>query len=195
MDSYTILPSGCWQWTGTTSHGRPIYNPGKKLCGTRYAYRVAYYLRHGKLNPKMQICHSCDNPLCINPQHLFEGTNQDNIEDSICKGRRLRKLTLDQAQKISNSTLKDHELSELYGVSRTHIARIRKGKSKSSPQATINKPGIKDLRVLSPEQVLQIRSSSATNKELAIKYGCSKSVIQRIRAGKTYMDVAPQDEV
>ena len=169
MDAYIILPSGCWQWTGSVSHGRPLYSPGLKICGTRYAYRVAFYLKHGKLDPGKQICHRCDNPLCINPDHLFEGTNQENIEDSIQKGRRLRKLTIEQARAISLSSLQDSILSEMYGVSRTHIARIRNGKSKSSPLATINKPGSAELRKLTLEHASVIRNSSLTNKQLSLK--------------------------
>lgn len=78
------METDCWEWTGTLQHnnyGRIIID--KKQCG---AHRVSFFLHYGKW-PMPQCCHHCDNPKCVNPDHLFEGTAKDNNTDRALKGR------------------------------------------------------------------------------------------------------------
>lgn len=76
----------CWPWTGgihtNTSYG--YFGDGQKR---RFAHRIAFFLEHGPILPGLHICHSCDNPPCCNPAHLFLGTHQDNMRDMLDKGR------------------------------------------------------------------------------------------------------------
>ncbi len=115
-----------------------------------YAHRVAWELTNGKIPPGMVICHKCDNPPCCNPDHLFLGTHLDNMADAKNKGRNshgpvmygshhpLSKLTEKDVQDI----IKDYvptprkksdnnipALAKRYGVARSLIHRIIKGKS------------------------------------------------------------------
>lgn len=78
-------PDECWGWKGTTNntgygnisvHQRP-----------KQAHRVSYELNIGPIPEGMDVCHTCDNPPCTNPNHLFAGTRQDNVDDMIAKER------------------------------------------------------------------------------------------------------------
>ena len=85
--SYTPEPnSGCWLWASGVrgNPARPVIrNKGKSIT----AYRVSYELFKGPIPFGLLICHSCDTPLCVNPDHLFPGTIQDNFDDCWKKGR------------------------------------------------------------------------------------------------------------
>jgi hypothetical protein len=77
--------TGCWNWTKHLSGGG--YGAFKIEGIMRPAHRVSYELFWGEIPDGLQVCHRCDNKRCINPDHLFLGTQKDNIADCIKKGR------------------------------------------------------------------------------------------------------------
>jgi HNH endonuclease len=105
---------------------------GKKVRAHRYIYELNF----GVIQNGFVIRHICDNPICINPQHLLEGTPQDNANDCVSRGRSTRgvkngrcKLSPQEVRNILKLTgkLTLREAARRYGVSATHIMYIQKG--------------------------------------------------------------------
>lgn len=76
---------GCWSWTG--AQFRRGYGAFQLGGSTRKAHRIAYELEHGPIPAGLYVCHRCDNPSCVRPDHLFLGTAADNNTDRSQKGR------------------------------------------------------------------------------------------------------------
>ena len=109
---------------------------GKKVAHSRYVYCKVHNLDLAEI-AKFVVRHKCDNPKCINPEHLELGTQQDNVQDSVQRGRAIRspgasngrsKLTEAQAIAIRNSSELQSTSAVKYGVSTTVISQIRIGK-------------------------------------------------------------------
>jgi HNH endonuclease len=92
--SKVIKTETCWLWQGCKKgEGIKQQYGGFKIKGKMYvAHRVVWFLTYGTW-PSQWVLHKCDNPPCVNPDHLFEGTPKDNTQDSIKKGRFLRHQT------------------------------------------------------------------------------------------------------
>jgi len=79
----------CWQWNGSKDqNGYGKLSIGNKICKRDIkAHRLSYEMRFGPIRDGNVICHTCDNPNCVNPNHLFEGTQKDNMRDASRKNR------------------------------------------------------------------------------------------------------------
>lgn len=123
----------CWIWQGSTDkdgYGRLQF--GRR---TLKAHRVAYELFVGPLSVTEIVRHTCDNPPCVNPDHLIAGTHADNQHDKVERGRSLRgernpraKLSADQVAEIRTRYTTEHvtqlALAKEYGVTQSHISWI-----------------------------------------------------------------------
>lgn len=124
----------CWNWTASVQgkNGYGFFRISKEK-GCAVAHRFSYELAYGTIPPGMLVCHTCDNPLCVKPTHLFLGTHKDNAIDREKKNRLKQhgsqKLTDKEVIEIRGSSLSQSALSKAYKVSRTTIASIRKGES------------------------------------------------------------------
>lgn len=78
----------CWKWQGKARCGKSYLYGQFWLKGKNVTpHRVSYELEYGDFDKTLHVLHHCDNPICVNPKHLFLGTNEDNIRDKMLKGR------------------------------------------------------------------------------------------------------------
>ena len=121
-------PDACWPWTaGRNTDGYGRFNIHDKLW---YAHRVAWILTHGPIEEGKSICHHCDHPWCVNPRHLFEGTNKDNMADAARKGRMGQKLTNEDVLEICerlDAGESRQDIADDYEVTRAAISQISRG--------------------------------------------------------------------
>lgn len=121
--SKTILKkSGCIEWKGcVNSSGYGVLNFLGKM---DYIHRIVYKLIIGEIPEEFQILHKCDNRPCINPNHLFLGTHQDNMDDMISKRRNILKLKdIDAINKIVKQAREGivyRHIAEEFGIDRTY---------------------------------------------------------------------------
>lgn len=129
--------SGCLLWFGylNQTNGRPVIRVARK---NKIAYRVAWEMKNGPILNGLQVCHKCDNKLCLNTDHLFLGTQQDNANDAVKKGRSLKgirnpsvKITeesIDVIRYLKAIGVRGEDIGKLFGVSGTNINSIYRGK-------------------------------------------------------------------
>lgn len=125
----------CWLWTG------PMAGPygALKLPGTRTvgAHRMMWMLTRGAIPPRWHVCHRCDNPRCVRPDHLFLGTVGDNMADMKAKGRsrppgpsrvRLSPRDVREIRRLARSGVLQRKIADRFGVTHFHINKIVVGR-------------------------------------------------------------------
>jgi len=118
----------CWEWQGKAmpnGYGR------MSVSGVyAYAHRISYCLEHQMISSDLYVCHSCDNRICVNPAHLFAGTQHDNMADAAKKQRLKSSVTHEQIEQI-RQRLKDGEkhthIARDFGVHKSYITRVKDG--------------------------------------------------------------------
>jgi len=127
----------CWEWTaGKSASGYGVFWMGGR---NNRAHRVSWVLEFGKIPKGLLVCHHCDNPLCVNPNHLFLGTAQENSLDAMEKGRfatgelngrsKLRDDDVLLIRKRLESGERLKPIAEDYNVEISTIHKIKKGRS------------------------------------------------------------------
>jgi hypothetical protein len=131
----------CWLWTGTINRRPDGYGVIGSADGTRYVHRLSYELAFGPVPDGMNVCHTCDVRTCVNPAHLFAGTQLDNIHDMIRKGRRrsydrhgarnpravMTEERVRELRALRRAGMTLARLAERFGIGTTQASRIARG--------------------------------------------------------------------
>lgn len=149
MKYYQDFANGCWQWTSTSNRGRGVFTAQK---GRMLASRASWVIHRGPIPEGMHVLHACDNPRCVNPEHLFLGTHDDNMADKKEKGRAhrlpgerhpLAKITDDVAREIYDAVVRRGEpspaVAKMYQVNYHTVRKIATGKQWSSATGALRK--------------------------------------------------------
>ena len=124
-------PRGCWIWTGCLGKGRyDGYGRVNRRGISKLAHRWSWELANGPIPNGKIICHRCDNPPCVNPEHLFIGTDKDNMLDMVAKGRHSKTHSC-FGEKHSNAVLTEEAIRKIFalqkdGMTQRKIASIFK---------------------------------------------------------------------
>lgn len=132
--------TGCWLWGRALDHdGYGITWMAKTKPRQQRAHRLSYYLHHGEFDTRLMVLHKCDNPSCVNPDHLFLGTVQDNSDDMKRKGRQAKGRTQWLSKLVDTDIIKIRELyangqpyrsiAKLYNIAFSNVAFIVKRKT------------------------------------------------------------------
>lgn len=180
----------CWMWlAGVARSGYGVFGIQGK---PRLAHRVCYRNTRGPIPSGLHVLHSCDNPLCVNPSHLWLGTNLDNVADKVAKGRQA-------AGERSGGRTHPERLPR----GETHPSKKHHGYAKKVSDGLVRfykqNPHRKQLgeaasnAKLTQQSVLEIRrrysAGGVSLRALASEFGMSYTAIQAIASGKAWPHV------
>jgi hypothetical protein len=130
---WTVAESGCWEWNGRQGvrNGTVYGRVDDEQQVARLAHRIAYVKWVGPLDDDLVLMHRCDNPICINPEHLEPGTQAENLADMMQKGRAFWQ------KEVKTHCIHGHELTEdnVYWVPRANGRKYRRCRTCQSESA------------------------------------------------------------
>lgn len=182
--------TGCWEWQGTVvgiGYGMLGGERGSAPC---MAHRFSYELYKGSIPAGMIVCHRCDNPGCVNPEHLYAADHHTNMRDMALKGR-ARALTSDEVMEILDKTAKGATQSALareYGVSRSTIDKTLKTAATGDYGGAFGARGSKSYTILPEEHREEVRRLAREGRlsvmEIAKRFHIDRKTVRNLRDGK-----------
>lgn len=188
---------GCWRCVshGKDRNGYPLIwgfrGKGLRTPMHRHIYQL---LHRRELPTNIVVRHTCDVRDCINPHHLVEGTQAENVQDTVSRRRQYggerhwtHKLTDKDVEYIRGSSETQRSLADKFGVGQGHISHIKNGLSRNPEKIPITHNVYGGERhwnlKLTNEQIQYIRTSKTTQRLIAKELGVSQSTISQIRNG------------
>jgi hypothetical protein len=137
---YSVAESGCWIWhKGQDDNGYGRIRRGRTIG----AHRASYELHFGEIPSGLEVCHRCDVPACVNPEHLFLGTTADNQRDKCNKGREAHPHGMSNGnarhgaevvamvRRLSSEGVSQRMIAAAAGMGQAHVSRIVTGRRRS----------------------------------------------------------------
>jgi len=203
---YKVADSGCWEWTASKDRdGYGIFRGEVNEQYLRKAHRFSWALANRKQIPSdMVVCHSCDNPSCVNPAHLWLGSMAENQQDKWSKGRGgilkgdelpQAKLTEQQALSILKDPRPYTAIAADYGITIMTISDIKCRRSWSHlkvdevARAKRVSPNKGVSSKITPDIVREIRSSTMTGSELSTKFSISRQTVCDIQKRRSWAHI------
>ncbi len=121
----------CWVWSASKAgkgYGQIKIPKTRKQV---YAHRLSYMIHKGEITEGLDVCHTCDNPSCVRPSHLFLGTREDNLQDMKSKDRHLK------GSRNNQSKLTDEKVRQIHKMNLSGLSQMKIAKSFNVSQGTI----------------------------------------------------------
>ena len=201
IESHIISKKDCWLTDYFHQNNRPRLTVDGR---THLLSRVVYEIYKGVSPGRFQVCHNCDNPRCINPDHLWLGTNADNMKDKTDKNRQLKgskiaasKLTEDIVTQIKDLLIEGkltfQEIANRFGVGGNTISEINSG-TRWRHVSGIGKPlkiiiATRKLELAQVTRIKKFLADGMSYAELADLFGVSRRTIYDIQQNKTWRHV------
>lgn len=209
-------PNGCWEWTANKNNkGYGMFSIDSYV-GKKLAHRLSYEAAKGRIPKGGLVLHSCDNPGCVNPDHLRVGSHKQNIADMDSRGRRVpphlkgetnpHSFLTDEAvvaiRRDYLSGAKNDALADSYGLSRNSVQDITLGRSWKHLLGVNGAPTLEQLKAAASfnkksgakvtqaiaDEIRRRLTGGELGRDLAAEFGIHKATISDIKLRKIWAD-------
>ena len=179
----------CWEWVGGKRGRCGIMKIGNK---TVSAHRLSFFIHNKGIDDFLQVRHICDNPPCVNPNHLTQGSAKKNSDDKLHRNRHTYKFSNEEVLEMRSLPMTSticRELSRIHNVSATSIRNMLTGQTYWWVDGAVQVPPQHTAHTLTPEQVSEILNRLESgkwgiNRQLAKEYGVKEATICHIKKNR-----------